>query len=183
MAVLFRLEVRLGFEVKPLRATSPVPGPTLLPMLPPPAEKGPRPGRARLQRSWTSSATSPRGTAPTLWAQRTAAFRQWAGTSGARWEGCGLTPTKLLDGYWFALDGQWIPQASKFTTGPGYAQMQFPTSDGLNVTRTEFSPDANLCHGCGRGKLRQARRRTQPTCGYPGGSRIITGIGRSVRFW
>src|SRR5215218_3724332 len=25
-------------------------------------------------------------------------------------------PIKLLDGYWFALDGQWIPQASKFTT-------------------------------------------------------------------
>jgi hypothetical protein len=25
--------------------------------------------------------------------------------------------------------------------------------------------------------------RTQPTCGYPGGSRTTTGIGRSVRFW
>ncbi|HEX6709979.1 MAG TPA: glycogen debranching protein [Rubrobacter sp.] len=50
-------------------------------------------------------------------------------------------PIKLLDGYWFALDGQWIPQASKFTTGAGYAQMQFPTTNGLNVTRTEFSPD------------------------------------------
>src|SRR5215211_5188664 len=52
-------------------------------------------------------------------------------------------PIKLLDGYWFALDGQWIPQASKFTTGAGYAQMQFPTTDGLNVTRTEFSPDGS----------------------------------------
>ena len=52
-------------------------------------------------------------------------------------------PIKLLDGYWFALDGQWIPQASKFTTGPGYAQMQFPTTDGLNVTRTEFSSDGS----------------------------------------
>jgi hypothetical protein len=52
-------------------------------------------------------------------------------------------PMKLLDGYWFALDGQWIPQASKFTTGPGYAQLQFPTTDGLNVTRTEFSPDGS----------------------------------------
>ena len=49
-------------------------------------------------------------------------------------------PIKLLDGYWFALDGQWIPQASSFTTGAGYAQMQFPQTDGLNVTRTEFSP-------------------------------------------
>jgi hypothetical protein len=52
-------------------------------------------------------------------------------------------PIKLLDGYWFALDGQWIPQASKFTTGAGYTQMKFPTTDGLNVTRTEFSPDGS----------------------------------------
>src|SRR5919107_1693282 len=52
-------------------------------------------------------------------------------------------PIKLLDGYWFALDGQWIPQSSKFTSGAGYAQMQFPTTDGLNVTRTEFSPDGS----------------------------------------
>ena len=52
-------------------------------------------------------------------------------------------PIKLLDGYWFALDGQWIPQASEFTTGAGYVQMQFPTTDGLNVTRTEFSPDGS----------------------------------------
>ena len=52
-------------------------------------------------------------------------------------------PIKLLDGYWFALDGQWIPQASSFTTGAGYAQMQFPQTDGLNITRTEFSPDGS----------------------------------------
>ncbi len=50
-------------------------------------------------------------------------------------------PIKLLDGYWFALDDQWVPQASRFTTGAGYVQMQFPTTAGLEVTRTEFSPD------------------------------------------
>jgi len=50
-------------------------------------------------------------------------------------------PIKLLDGYWFALDDQWIPQASSFTTGTGYVQMQFPTTAGLEVTRTEFAPD------------------------------------------
>jgi glycogen debranching enzyme len=50
-------------------------------------------------------------------------------------------PIKLLDGYWFALDDQWIPQASRFTTGAGYVQMQFPTTAGLEVTRTEFAPD------------------------------------------
>jgi glycogen debranching enzyme len=52
-------------------------------------------------------------------------------------------PIKLLDGYWFALDGQWIPQATKFTSGAGFAHMKFPTTDGLNVTRTEFSPDGS----------------------------------------
>jgi glycogen debranching enzyme len=52
-------------------------------------------------------------------------------------------PIKLLDGYWFALDDQWIPQASSFTTGAGYVQMQFPTTAGLEVTRTEFSPDGS----------------------------------------
>ena len=52
-------------------------------------------------------------------------------------------PIKLLDGYWFALNDKWIPQASRFTTGAGYVQMQFPQTDGLNVTRTEFSPDGS----------------------------------------
>jgi hypothetical protein len=52
-------------------------------------------------------------------------------------------PIKLLEGYCFALDGQWILQASKFTSGAGYVQMQLPKTDGLNVTRTEFSPDGS----------------------------------------
>ena len=52
-------------------------------------------------------------------------------------------PIKLLDGYWFAVDGQWVPQASMFTTGAGYVQMEFPTTAGLDVTRTEFSPDGS----------------------------------------
>jgi glycogen debranching enzyme len=52
-------------------------------------------------------------------------------------------PIKLLDGYWFALNDKWIPQASRFTTGAGYVQMQFPTTAGLEVTRTEFSPDGS----------------------------------------
>src|SRR5919107_3538095 len=52
-------------------------------------------------------------------------------------------PIKLLDGYWFALNDKWIPQASRFTTGAGYVQMQFPTTAGLEITRTEFSPDGS----------------------------------------
>ena len=52
-------------------------------------------------------------------------------------------PIKLLDGYWFALDDQWISQASTFTTGAGYVQMDLPDTAGLEVTRTEFSPDGS----------------------------------------
>src|SRR5918998_5884585 len=52
-------------------------------------------------------------------------------------------PIKLLDGYWFSLDGTWLPVAERFTTGAGYAQMRFPKTEGLNVTRTEFSPDGS----------------------------------------
>ena len=50
-------------------------------------------------------------------------------------------PIKLLDGYWFSLDGTWLPAARRFTTGAGYVQMDFPRTEGLNVTRTEFALD------------------------------------------
>ena len=50
-------------------------------------------------------------------------------------------PIKLLDGYWFALDGTWLPPATSFTAGPGYARMAFPETAGLQVTRTEVAPD------------------------------------------
>ncbi|MGH2819150.1 MAG: glycogen debranching protein, partial [Actinomycetota bacterium] len=52
-------------------------------------------------------------------------------------------PVKLLDGYWFSLNGNWIPPASSFTSGPGYARMAFPDTAGLEVSRTEFSPDGS----------------------------------------
>src|SRR5215210_5632088 len=52
-------------------------------------------------------------------------------------------PIKLLDGYWFSVNNTWLPAASRFTTGAGYVQMDFPTTDGLDVTRTEFSPDGS----------------------------------------
>ena len=52
-------------------------------------------------------------------------------------------PIKLLDGYWFSVDGAWLPAATRFTSGAGYVQMNFPTTGGLDVTRTEFSPDGS----------------------------------------
>src|SRR5215211_3371834 len=50
-------------------------------------------------------------------------------------------PIKLLDGYWFALNDTWLPAATRYTTGAGFVQMQFPDTAGYEVTRTEFSPD------------------------------------------
>jgi glycogen debranching enzyme len=52
-------------------------------------------------------------------------------------------PIKLLDGYWFSVDGAWLPAASRFTSGAGYVKMDFPRTGGFDVTRTEFSPDGS----------------------------------------
>ena len=51
-------------------------------------------------------------------------------------------PIKLLDGYWFAIDGAWLPDAIRQTTGVAYAELEFPQKSGLTVTRVEFSPDS-----------------------------------------
>ncbi len=48
---------------------------------------------------------------------------------------------KLLDGIWFGVNGQWIGPATSFTSGFGYVQMALPTTDGVQVTRTDFAPD------------------------------------------
>ncbi|HEY5002444.1 MAG TPA: hypothetical protein VII61_04790 [Ktedonobacteraceae bacterium] len=48
---------------------------------------------------------------------------------------------KLLDGIWFGVNGQWIGPATSFTSGFGYVQMALPTTDGVQITRTDFAPD------------------------------------------
>ena len=50
-------------------------------------------------------------------------------------------PIKLLDGIWFGIDDEWIGPADKFTSGYGYANMQLPGRDGLEISRTDFVPD------------------------------------------
>ncbi len=50
-------------------------------------------------------------------------------------------PLKLLDGAWFALDGQWLPPATRFTSGQGYVRMDYPVTAGLRVSRRDFVPD------------------------------------------
>jgi hypothetical protein len=50
-------------------------------------------------------------------------------------------PLKLLDGVWFAIDGNWLGPASRFTSGQGYVRMDYPAASGLQVSRRDFVPD------------------------------------------
>ena len=50
-------------------------------------------------------------------------------------------PIKLLDGLWFGVDGEWLGEATRFTSGYGFVQMEVPGPDGLTVKRTDFLPD------------------------------------------
>jgi hypothetical protein len=60
-----------------------------------------------------------------------------SGTMGGIWS----HPIKLLDSYSFLLGGTALPAAQQFTSGPGFVRFSFPTTAGLQITRTEFSPD------------------------------------------
>ena len=51
-------------------------------------------------------------------------------------------PVKLLDGVWFGINGSWIGQATRFTSGWGYTRYDLPNTDGLTLQRTDFAPDA-----------------------------------------
>src|SRR5215510_307704 len=50
-------------------------------------------------------------------------------------------PLKLVDGVWFGVDDQWIGPATEFRSGWGYSEMDLPTTDGLELQRTDFAPD------------------------------------------
>ena len=50
-------------------------------------------------------------------------------------------PLKLLDGLWFSVDGQWLPAASRFTSGSGFVRLDGAGASGLQVRRTEVVPD------------------------------------------
>jgi hypothetical protein len=52
-------------------------------------------------------------------------------------------PLKLLDGIWFAVDGRWLNDAARFTSGYGYTRMDFPERSGLRISRTDFVPDGD----------------------------------------
>jgi hypothetical protein len=52
-------------------------------------------------------------------------------------------PVKLLDGVWFGINGSWIGQATRFTSGWGYTRFDLPATDGIQLQRTDFAPDAD----------------------------------------
>jgi len=58
------------------------------------------------------------------------------GEMGGFWS----APIKLLDGLWFAVDGQWL-SATRFTSGPGFVQMELAGPGGLRIDRTDVVPD------------------------------------------
>ncbi|WP_231184156.1 hypothetical protein [Haladaptatus sp. DYF46] len=50
-------------------------------------------------------------------------------------------PLKLLDGIWFAVDGEPLEPAERFTSGYGHVTMDIPDRGGLAIERTDFVPD------------------------------------------
>ncbi|MGH3368944.1 MAG: glycogen debranching protein, partial [Nocardioidaceae bacterium] len=62
------------------------------------------------------------------------------GEMGGFWTG----PLKLVDGIWFAVDGDWLGAdvaASKYTSGQGYSRIDYGSPGGVGVSRTDFVPD------------------------------------------
>ena len=59
------------------------------------------------------------------------------GEMGGFW----LPQLKLLDGLWFGVDGEWIGEATRTTTGWGYVRTDLPVTNGVSASRTDFVPD------------------------------------------
>ncbi len=107
----------------------------------------------------TATAPAPRG--PTLAVSSQLDLRRYAaagdrayelGTEDGRYPAMGfhtrgemggiwIPPIKLLDGIWFGLDGQWIGPATRFESGFGHVRMALPSTDGVQIARTDFAPD------------------------------------------
>jgi hypothetical protein len=58
------------------------------------------------------------------------------GEMGGMWS----MPIKLLDGLWFGVNGSWL-HAQRYTNGWGYARMDFGSTAGVEISRTDFAPD------------------------------------------
>jgi hypothetical protein len=50
-------------------------------------------------------------------------------------------PIKLLHQFQFFLNGNLLPAATKFVSGTGYVRLEFPPTQGLEISETQFAPD------------------------------------------
>ena len=50
-------------------------------------------------------------------------------------------PIKLLNQFQFLLNGNLLPAATTFVSGEGYVRLELPTTNGLQISETEFAPD------------------------------------------
>jgi glycogen debranching enzyme len=57
------------------------------------------------------------------------------GAMGGIW----ALPMKLFDGFWISLNGEWLPAASRFTTGAGFVEFEYPNVQEVSVKRLEFA--------------------------------------------
>ena len=83
-------------------------------------------------------------------------------------------PLKLVDGLWFSVDGQWLPAASRFTSGSGYVRLDGAGAGGLQVRRTQVVPDGERGLLVGL-TLRSATARTV-TVGVDAHSELLSGL-------
>jgi glycogen debranching enzyme len=61
-----------------------------------------------------------------------------AGEMGGIW----AHPIKLFDGFWLAIDGEWLPPATRFLGEACGATHEFSLPGGLQIIRHQFVPDA-----------------------------------------
>ena len=52
-------------------------------------------------------------------------------------------PIKLLNQFQFFLNGNLLPAATKFVSGEGYVRLELPTTNGLEISETQFAPDTD----------------------------------------
>src|SRR6516165_8477172 len=50
-------------------------------------------------------------------------------------------PIKLLHQFQFFLNGTLLSAATTFVSGEGYVRLELPTTNGLQISETEFAPD------------------------------------------
>src|SRR5260221_5577939 len=82
-------------------------------------------------------------------------------------------PIKLIESYSLLLGGSALPAAQQFTSGPGFVQLNFPTTNGLQITRTEFAPDGLHVVLGGLQIQNTSSQSVTTTLGLQGVSRII----------